>query len=201
MNHEPRIIVIGGVPGVGKTSLSGSLGRELGINIVMSGDYLREFLRAYDPEIEEEIMRYSVYDSWKPFGGMNRENVVSGFVAQGKIIWRGIDAIIERGEQNGEDMIIETLYFLPEFLNLKKRQHLKSLYLYISDMKIHSDRLNERESFTHSRAPGSRLVEHLEEYRYIMEYSLEKSKSSGLPSIDNLDYNHTRNIMRKTLGL
>ena len=75
MPEKTKIILIGGVPGVGKTSLSGSIAASNGINIVLSGDYLREFLRAYKNE-SAEILGYSVYDSWKYFGDMTVDNII-----------------------------------------------------------------------------------------------------------------------------
>ena len=61
------VILIGGVPGVGKSSISGYLSRELGFDIVLSGDYLREFLRPFIKS-DQQIASSSVYDSWKFFG-------------------------------------------------------------------------------------------------------------------------------------
>ena len=74
------MIFIGGVPGVGKTSLSGILSKKLGIDIVLSGDYLREFIRPLlkDPE-SIKLLSTSVYDSWKAFGNKTRDNIIKGF--------------------------------------------------------------------------------------------------------------------------
>ena len=80
---DSYIFLLGGVPGVGKTSISGHIARELGINIVISGDYIRESLRPFFPV--DDVINMSVYDSWKMFGENTDENLIKGFIEQGKI--------------------------------------------------------------------------------------------------------------------
>jgi mevalonate-3-phosphate-5-kinase len=194
-----KIILIGGVPGVGKTSISGYVASRLGINIVLSGDYLREFLRAYSFE-DNDPLKYSVYDSWKDFGPMNEDNIIRGYLKQGNLLWKGLHRVISRAIDNGESMIIELLYFLPQFIRDFSSKDLLPLYLYLSDEKLHANRLNEREEFTHYNSPGSRLVSHLFEYRVIMTYTLRNLKDAGIIAYDNLDYHRTRDEILDKVG-
>ena len=196
---KSKIILIGGVPGVGKTSISGYIASKLGINIVMSGDYLREFLRAYSFE-DKDSMKYSVYDSWKDFGPMNEDNIIKGYLKQGNLLWKGLHRLISRAIENGESMIIEVLYFMPQFFQDFSNQDLFPLYLYISDEELHARRLNERGEFTHYNSPGSRLVSHLFEYRSIMTYTLRNINDGSIMVYDNLDYNKTRDEILKKVG-
>jgi mevalonate-3-phosphate-5-kinase len=194
-----KIILIGGVPGVGKTSISGYVASRLGINIVLSGDYLREFLRAYPLE-DNDSLRYSVYDSWKDFGAMSEDNIIKGYMKQGKLLWKGLRRLVSRAIENGESMIIEVLYFLPQFFQDFSNSDLLPLYLYLSDEELHAKRLNERQVFTHYNSPGSRLISHLSEYRTIMRYSLENLQDTGILTYDNLDYNKTRDEVLERVG-
>ena len=196
---KSKIILIGGVPGVGKTSISGYIASKLGINIVLSGDYLREFLRAYSFE-DNDSMKYSVYDSWKDFGPMNEDNIIKGYLKQGNLLWKGLHRLISRAIENGESMIIEVLYFMPQFFQDFSNQDLFPLYLYISDEELHARRLNERVEFTHYNSPGSRLVSHLSEYRSIMTYTLRNINDARIMVYDNLDYNKTRDEILKKVG-
>ena len=84
------IIIIGGIPGVGKTSISGYLARQLNINIVLSGDYIREIIRPFFPE--DHVINFSVYETWKKYGENNEENVINGFLNQGEIINKATNA-------------------------------------------------------------------------------------------------------------
>ena len=183
------IILIGGVPGVGKTSISGYIAREMRINLVFSGDYIRESLRSVvEPG---NILNTSVYDSWKFFGDNTEANVIKGFISQGEIVNRATNKIVKRAILNGEPMIIETLYFIPEQLN-EILSEITPIYIYIDDEDLHVNRLNEREKYTHFGSPGIRLSSNIKNYRIIMRKSLEEATKFGINTFDNRMYEETR---------
>jgi len=194
------VILIGGVPGVGKTSISGYVARNLGINLVFSGDYIRETIRAFVDE--NSILNKSVYDSWQPFGENNEENLLKGFNAQGEMVNRATKKILERAIDNGEPVIIETLYFIPEQLG-DLIKNITSIYLYIEDEKLHIERLNERQNYTHFGSSGQRLSSNIKNYRVIMRKSLEYARKYSIPVVDNKIYGEARDqvleICRKDL--
>ena len=193
INHEDRmakIILIGGIPGVGKSSISGYMARELGIDLVLSGDYLREFVRPVCPDLE--VLQSSVYDAWKTYGPESRDTILKGFLDQAKIINRGTNAVLKRAISNGESLILETLYFVPSHLDEDVLSEITPLYIYISDRDLNAKRLNERQQYTHFNSPGKRLADQLDRYRIMMSYSLEECKKFGIRTFENLDYMKTR---------
>ncbi len=180
------VILIGGIPGVGKTSISGAVARKFNINIVLSGDYLREFMRPYgNPLIQD-----SVYNSYNHFGGKTEENIINGYEEQSKFMYKGINAILERSLGNGEPLILETLYFIPELIPPEIRKRIIMIYIYISDLKMHSSRLAERTNYTHFTSPGERLIEQLPVYRIMAEYSIRHFDDSVF-FVDNINYPET----------
>ena len=190
--RKARIILIGGIPGVGKSSISGYLARNLGIDIVLSGDYLREFVRPLCSPEHNGLLNMSVYESWKFFGDETKKNIEKGFLAQGELLNRGLNAVLNRAVENGEPMIVETLYFIPGQIEQKILHKIMPLYLYISDKDLNSQRLLERQQYTHFKSSGQRLSDQLARYRVMMEYSLSESKKYGIPVFDNINYNDTR---------
>lgn len=190
MNH-PKIVLIGGIPGVGKTSIAGEIAKALDIDIVLSGDYLREFIRPFGDYAKFSVMSKSVYNAWTSFGERNRENIVSGFLAQSEVMNAGISAVIRRAAGNGEDIVIEQLHFVPSQLGKDLINQIIPIYLYIHDIDIHRDRLRERVNFTHANSPGERLADQLDTYRFMMDYSLEESRSYGIRIFESSDYGKT----------
>ncbi|MCL4345433.1 MAG: AAA family ATPase [Candidatus Thermoplasmatota archaeon] len=189
MSDNVPIILIGGVPGVGKTSISGYIARSLGINLVFSGDYIREVIRGFVDQ--GNILNTSVYDSWKFFGENSEENVIRGFNSQGEMVNKATRRIINRAIDNGEPAIIETLYFIPAQLE-GLMEKIKSIYIYIEDETLHVSRLNEREKYTHFGSPGVRLSSNIKNYRIIMRKSLEDARKFGIFTVDNSVYEKTR---------
>ncbi|MCL4329631.1 MAG: 2-phosphoglycerate kinase [Candidatus Thermoplasmatota archaeon] len=184
--RRKKVIFIGGTPGVGKTSISGYLAKALGIDLVLSGDYLREFLRGSDPERFRNLS-VSVYDSWKLYGERTRENLLKGFMDQAVVMNRGFESIISRSVSNGEPLIVETLYYVPNFLETFFHS-LVTFYLYIGDESTHRLHLNERTRFTHPDSPGERLSAHLDEYREIMNTSMDLCNEHGIKTFDTSDF-------------
>ncbi|MGC8608522.1 MAG: mevalonate-3-phosphate 5-kinase [Thermoplasmata archaeon] len=191
--YKPLIAVIGGVPGMGKTSISGYIARNLGIDIVLSSDYLREFIRPFSEKIDGGLIETSVYDAWKFFGEMNSDNIIKGYLKQSAIINEGMNRVISRAAGNGEDLIIETLYFVPSQMDVPGSVNAKICYIYAEDEFIHRKRLEERENYTHKNSSGKRLSAHLFEYRAIMDYTVGECRKYGIKTFDNSDYDRTRN--------
>ncbi len=186
-------IVVGGVPSVGKTSICGYLARKFDIDMVLSGDYLREFLRgAVEDDKRYEILKTSVYDAWKRFGLRTKENIVKGYVEQGKVMSVGLNAVIERAIKNDEKLIMETLYFLPENFPSLRDESVIPVYIHVSSPERYREMILERERFTHPGQPGDRLAAQMDAYQAIAEYTLELCRKGGVKTFDNLDYLKTR---------
>lgn len=191
-NDKVPIILIGGIPGVGKSSISGYIARNLGIDIVLSGDYLREFARPILSQENRELLGTSVYEAWRKFGDENDGNIRKGFIAQGEILNRGLNAVLMRAISNGEPLITETLYFIPSLLDRDVLNAVTPIYIYISEKEVNSQRLLERGKYTHFNSPGKRLSDQLDRYRVMMEYSLKECREFGIRAFDNLVYTDTR---------
>ncbi len=187
---KARIILIGGIPGVGKTSISGYIARKLGIDIVLSADYLREFLRPVCGQVD--ILKKSVYEAWQFFGQETRETIRRGFIEQGRIMNSGTDAVLKRAINNGESLILETLYFIPSQISPDVLKEIKALYIYSESREVNASRLLERQKYTHYNSPGQRLADQLDRYRLMMEYSLEECRTFGIRTFENSDYANTR---------
>lgn len=188
-----KIIVVGGIPCVGKTSICGHLARKFKIDIMLSVDYTREFLRAaVSGDKNYDFLNTSVYDAWKRFGERNKENIIKGYRGQGELMSKGINALIERSVKNEESLIIETLYFMLEKLPAIKEPNVLPIYIQVSDPNKYKKMIMERSEFTHPGQPGDRLLPHIDSYRLMAEDAIESCKRNGIKVFDNLDYEKTR---------
>ncbi|MCW6168274.1 MAG: AAA family ATPase [Thermoplasmatales archaeon] len=190
MKNSKHVIFIGGIPGVGKTSISGYLAKALNIDIVLSGDYLREFMRPFFPD--DSVIQNSVYDAWKQFGTDSRENIEKGFIEQAKLINKGFNSIFKRAISNGESVILESLYFLPSLIDPDIKDKLIMLYLYVENVEENAKKLLERTKYTHSESPGNRLADQLPRYRILMDTSMKECKAFNVPVFDTTDYYASR---------
>lgn len=190
--EEVPIILVGGVPGVGKTSISGAIARAIGINIVMSGDYIREAIRPFLPQ--DSVLQHSVYEAWKSTGDLTEESIIRGFLDQGSIVNRSTMDIVKRAIANGEPLIIETLYFIPDQIK-DILNRIICFYIDIPDRNIHVSRLNERQNYTHFGSPGQRLSENLDIYDLMRKESIRQCNNYGIRIFENLDYGKTKDLI------
>ena len=106
--------------------------------------------------------------------------------------------MIDRAVKNGENLIIESLYFNEQLAEEIKQKGACAAYIYISDFATHTKRLNERQVYTHFNSPGQRLSAQLDVYGTIMSYSADLAKKNGIETFDNLDFQETA---KKVIGL
>lgn len=180
----PSILLIGGVPGCGKTTLAGCLARRLSINLVLGGDLLREFARGIVPEDEHSALFEHVYDCWRLTKAERptSTSVVQGFEMQGALMNRGVRRVLQRGLDDGESMVLEYIHLLPDQLgDLARGAEVFPLLLVAEDPKVHEDRLRNRGVDTHVRSRPQRLIDHLQEYRWMQERLIASARGAGIP--------------------
>ena len=189
----PIIIVITGIPGVGKTALAKELSARFNIGVSIGGDALRSSFRALLPKDGNEILFTSIYKTWKFFGEFNQKNVISGFKAQSNIMNKAVERIIvDRGLRDGESIIIEYLHFLPTQFSEAVISHpsVIPIMMNISNIDEYNTRLKKREQYSHLRSPGERLLKQSETYLTIQSYQTKTFKEKGINPINFDNFNN-----------
>ncbi|MHA1656473.1 MAG: AAA family ATPase [Candidatus Heimdallarchaeota archaeon] len=188
----PIIIIISGIPGVGKTTIAKELSAALNIGIVLGGDALRSSLRTILPREGNEAFFTSVYNTWKIFGEKRKATIIKGYQAQSLIMNKAVQRVItDRGLRDGESMIVEYLHFHPSQFdkNILTHPSIIPLLLVITDLTKYNERIIKREYFSHLRSAGDRLLAQQEQYLIIQEYIEKDARRFNLPviNVDNLE--------------
>ena len=114
--ETPLIVLIGGATGVGKSTLATELAHRLGITRVISTDMVRQTMRAFfAPELMPAIHTSSFDAASAVRVPVPRETDLSkvGFMEQTKAVSVGIEAIVARGIDEAQRMVIEGVHVVP----------------------------------------------------------------------------------------
>ena len=121
MAQEPKVILLGGAPGTGKTTLGNLLIRELGLDHHISTGFIRASVRPLLPEPEQRLLSMHAFDVGEelpelPPDGTSR--VFRGVLHQAIVLKPSIEACIQRAVREGIGLVIEGSHMIPGVLDL-----------------------------------------------------------------------------------
>jgi 2-phosphoglycerate kinase len=172
---EPVAILIGGVPGAGKTTLAIKLANELGIKEVVDTDNIRQVMRIYD---KNPILHSVTHDCWKFFGEKTDENSLKGFAAHTELLHEAIIEILRYNLRRNTSIIIEGVHVTPDLL--KKIDFAVSYFhISISDEKEHLQRLQAK------KCCGTCWQQNFSVIRKTQDWLISECLNRKIPVIEN----------------
>ena len=75
------LLLIGGAPGIGKSSVALEIARELGTMRLVDLDVLRDVLRIQSREQDDPMLFRNALNAWELHGPLSTATVVAGFEA------------------------------------------------------------------------------------------------------------------------
>ena len=120
----PLIVLVGGITGTGKSTLTTELAYQLNIVRTQSTDMMREIVRCYFPPEEIPTLSYSSFEACRGLAGSDSareykdKDIIRGFLSQFEIVRRGLEATINRAVKETHDLIIDGVHVLPSKLDL-----------------------------------------------------------------------------------
>ena len=104
---KPRLLVITGSSGVGKSTLSARAAASLGFSKSASTDTIREALRTQFDADELPALHRSSFES-------AGSGVVEDWHETVKVLSEGVAAVVERASMKGSDLLLEGVHVIPD---------------------------------------------------------------------------------------
>lgn len=183
---RPLLVLLGGVTGVGKSTVATQLAGRLGISHVMATDQVRQVVRAFFSHEFMPSVHHSSFDVSKALASLppDPSGTVAGFVRQAQAIAPGLDAVVERAISDRTPMVVEGVHLLPEIPSghLCERATTVRALIVVRDEVEHRQHFHTRGVQT-LRAP-ERYLEALDRIRVLQEYLIDRAQAAGVPVIE-----------------
>lgn len=192
----PLIVLVGGITGTGKSTLTTELAYQLNIVRTQSTDMMREIVRCYLPPKKIPTLSYSSFEAWRGLGSGRDEaskaddkEVVRGFMTQLEIVKPGLQATIRRAVKENHDLIVDGVHVLPSALDLDithDQAIVIPLMLVVANKKTLAKRLKRRAKEQPERA-SSRYLKQLDQIWTLQSHLVSEAEKHMTPLIFNAD--------------
>ena len=173
---QPLIVMIGGVTGVGKSTVAR----------VIATDQLRQVVRAFFSHDFMPAVHHSSFNvaAALPTYRDDDSGTVAGFLRQAHDLAPGIDALAQRAISEGTPIVLEGVHLLPEIPDPKLRRQ-------AIDVRVLLAARDEQEHRAHFHIRGAetprasdRYLEAFDRIRVLQDYLIERAEREGIPIID-----------------
>ena len=175
----PRLLIISGTSGVGKSTTSTSLASSLGFTKIVSTDTIREVLRTQISSTASPALHRSSFES---AGGSASEDWKETVQA----LSGGVEAVIDRARSKGADLLLEGVHYIPnkEVIDLWREAGGVAIgvVLYVSSEERHRGMIANREK--HNGKKVDHYLGNLDRIRKIQEELVLSGSEFGWLVID-----------------
>lgn len=194
--ERPLVVMIGGGPGVGKSSLAAELAYRLGIPRLVSSDSVRQALRSLiSPELSPAL-HSSSFLAWRgellpgEVAQPKRKRVIRGFQVQVQQLTTALSAVIRRNIEEHTSVVLEGVHLVPGFIPATALQGAVAVELVaaVSDPDVHRRHFTLREVQTLHRRSHESYLEHFTEIRYIQDFIVQRAREEGTAIIEMGDF-------------
>ncbi len=200
-SHQPLIILVGGPPGSGKSTVTARLAYQMDITHTQSTDMMREIIRCYLAPHVVPTLGYSSYEAWRGLPEMDLQSgrrvtdnpVISGFLSQAATVRVALEATIARALKEHQDIIVDGVHVLPSQMDLdevREKAVVVSVTLAVTTLKRLGRQL-QRRSREQPNRDSTGHQENLEAIWDIQTFMLDQAERSDTPVIVNWNSDET----------
>ncbi len=188
------ILLVGGVTGSGKSTLSAELAYRLDIAGMQSTDMMREIIRSYFPSQVIPTLLHSSFAAWRglpvPVASERKEvgsPVITGFLSQINTMQPALEAAISRAVVESRDLILEGVHVLPTHLAMEDvSDHAVVIPMMLAT--TNRDTLRKRyksRARDNAARKGEKYLNHMDDIWELQSYLLDEADRAGIPIIAN----------------
>ncbi len=194
----PKILLLGGASGTGKTTLANALVHELGLAHHISTGFVREVAQAVMPPDQALLLRSYTFDAWRlvQTSGPNGRRVFDGAIAQARVLLPAMEACILRSVREGASLVVEGAHVLP---GLYDHAALGVSLFCVLDVPDRETLIERVQGQTHSRRVLTQ--EQLDAIIELQDECLRQARERGIPVVENTDLSSAVTSVKELLAV
>ena len=197
-SHQAMIILIGGVPGSGKSTIATELANRLSIIRTQSTDMLREVMRSLIPKRISPALHASSFSAGKImhsnafYKSNETDALISGFELQADMVSVACEAVLNRAISEGVPMILEGVHMRPKlFEKMSKTGAIViPVILSVLDKKRLRNNIRGRSDKVEKRN-AKRYLDHFDQIWQLQSTILSNADAADIEIVDNLNKDET----------
>ena len=207
---RPLILLLGGAPGCGKSTISTEVAHRLGIVRTQSTDMLREVMRMMIPRRLLPILYASSFNAWKQLptqsaDEIDEENkIAAGYRSQMELLSVPCEAVIQRALRERVSLILEGVHVHPSLIE-RLEDTGDAIVVPIMLAVLKQDMLRKRLTGRGKKVPdrgSKRYLEHFEQIWMLQSTLLSDADLNSVPIIANDEKEKASvQIMRTIIGI
>ncbi len=180
---RPLLLVLGGAPGVGKSTISTRLAVRFGITRIVTTDTIREVLRTVIPPTVLPELHVSTYESV----GAGADPA-EAYVRQARVVGGALVSVVRRLLTERRSVIVEGVHLLPGELVSGLGAHpsrpvVVELMLTLEDVEAHRAQLAARRAGEPERG-GQRSLDRFATIRTLHDLLARRALEAGVEALD-----------------
>ncbi len=186
----PIIVLLGGAPGVGKSSVAGAIGTRLRIPSVIPTDAVRQVMRQLVPTSLAPMLHVSSFEAHQALRApvpSDHDPVIVGFQQQAEMVAGGIRGLVDRAITEGTGLVVEGVHVVPGLFDAEMERWTSSAVicqgvLAVKDGTAHRSHFLARAEQARTRT-ADRYLDAFDELRRIDRYLRSVARAKGVPVI------------------
>ncbi|HLP44075.1 MAG TPA: AAA family ATPase [Candidatus Nanoarchaeia archaeon] len=111
-----RVILIGGAPTTGKSTIAKLLSKKLGVPCISTDDVREQMREKTDSEKNPALFKAVQYSAEEFLNKFSPQEIVDIEREEGEVVWTEIKKIVDRSEEGGESIVVEGVAVLPHLV-------------------------------------------------------------------------------------
>ncbi len=193
-SHKPLIILIGGVPGSGKSTVATELANQLSIIRTQSTDMLREVMRALIPRRVSPALHESSFAAGKSlhsssFYKANLANaVISGYHTQSDMVSVACRSVLKRAINERVSMILEGVHIRPSLYKKIRKADAITVPIILAELEEEKLKRNFRgRSNVAAQRVAKRYLKNFNEIWQLQSTILSEADAEDIEIVENTD--------------